>query len=114
MEPSTRNEHGVYTKTTVEIVAQHDRSSAEIRLAYCDDGQYRFALSVHYSYGGFGAPVTDANGAWPSLTAARMAGLEALLARWPTAFTSEPGSVHEELRSMREQVASRLSQPTLF
>lgn len=114
MEPSTKNEYGVYARTIVEVVAQHGRSNAEIRFAYCDDGQYRFALSVHYSYGGFGAPVTDANGAWPSLSAARTAGLEALLAKWPKAFTSDPASVHQELRLMREQVASQLSQPTLF
>ena len=114
MEPSTKNEHGVYARTSVEAAARHGRSFAEIRFAYCDDGQYRFALSVQYSYGGYGGPISASGPSYSTLPEARAAALEALLARWPTWHSAEPAHVHEELRLMREQVASQLRQPTLF
>jgi hypothetical protein len=114
METIPLNENGVYASSSVEIVGRHGRSFAEIRLAYCDDGQFRFGLGVQYSYGGFSGPNFDTATAFASLAAARNAALEALLAKWPKPFASDPASVHEELRLMREQVASQLRQPTLF
>ena len=114
MEKSILNENGVYAKTSVEVVAQHGRSTAEIRFANCDDGQFRFGLSVQYSYGGFAGPIFDTAASFPSLAAARNTALETLLAKWPKPFASDPTSVHEELRLMRAQVVSHLSQPMLF
>lgn len=114
MEPSYPNDNGVYPATSAEIVARHGRSFAEIRFAYCDDGHYRFSLSMQYSYGGYGGPISTSGPAYPSLAAARAAALESLIERWPTWHSAEPASVHEELRRMREQVTAQLSQPTLF
>jgi hypothetical protein len=40
--------------------------------------------------------------------------MEALLRRWPKPFPTDPSSVHDELRLMREQIESQLRQPSLF
>lgn len=114
MEPSQLIDNRYYSSTAAEIVARNGRSYAEIRFAYCDDGQFRFSLGLQYSYGGFGGPVFAASPAYPTLAAARSAGLESLLAQWPSEHWWEPANAHEELRLMREQVAARLYQPTLF
>ena len=114
MTASYRNEFGVYPATSVETVARHGRSFAEIRFAHCDDGRYRYSLSLQYSYGGYGGPISESGPSFQHLAEARAAALEELLSRWPTWHSAEPASIHEELRRMREQVAAQLSQPTLF
>ena len=114
MTMSHPNENGVYPATSAEIVARHGRSFAEIRFAYCDDGRYRYSLSVQYSYGGFGGPISERGLSYVTLAEARSAALQELLSRWPTWHTAEPASIHDELRRMREQVAAQLRQPSLF
>jgi hypothetical protein len=114
MEHSTLNERGIYPTTSFEIVAQDGMSYAEIGFAHCDDKQFRFALSLHYSRGGFASPIFEDAPAFSTQSAARFAALASLIARWPKPFLSDPASVHDELRLMRDQIASQLSQPTLF
>lgn len=114
MQINETNENGVYRKTSSEIVARHGRSYAEISLAFCDDGLYRCAVSLSYSYGGYFSPIFASTEPFSTSAAARTAALEELLESWPKAWPTEPASVHEELRIMRMQVQSQLSQPSLF
>lgn len=109
-----KNENGVYLDYGTETVAQLGRSFAEICIAKCDDGLYRFATRMQYSYGGHGAPITDNCEGHPTYEEAKIAGIRKLLARWPTAWESEPESVHRELKQMREQAEGLLRQPSLF
>jgi hypothetical protein len=114
MQISRSNQHGVLRATTTETVAQFGRSNAEIRLAFCEGGLFRYAISVLYSYGGYGGPIREDDPSFSTPDAARMAGLDELLHRWPKPFPSSPASVHDELAAMRHQVESRIRQPSLF
>jgi hypothetical protein len=114
MRTSVPNEHGVLNIGHEEIVARHGRSQAIVRLALCEDGLYRQATSIHYSYGGFGGPIWLDCPGYATVAEARTAGLEELLRRWPTAWPSEPQSVHDELAELRRQVEAQLLQPSLF
>ena len=113
MEISKLTDHDVYPATVTETVARQGRSFAEIRFALCDDGCYRFSLSLQYSYGGYGGPIFATVEPFASLDAARTAALEKLLADWPNHWW-DPASVHEELRRLRTQVEAKLTQPSLF
>jgi hypothetical protein len=108
------NEHGVYSATKREEIARHHRSYAVVELCLCDDGLYRFGLHLSYSYGGFGTPILKHGTGFATESAAREAGTQALLQRFPTAWPGEPHSVHEELRLMKEQIERHLRQPSLF
>jgi hypothetical protein len=113
-EPSGVNDFGVLVNYITEIVANFGSSTAEVNIAMGDDQRYRFGISLSYSYGGFGyAPASDAE-RYATYAQAMDAGLRALLDGWHTPFASDPASVHEELRQLREQVAARLQQPSLF
>jgi hypothetical protein len=114
MEISIPNEYGVLEASCREIVALHGRSHADVEFALCQDRRYRFSVGVSYSYGGFCGPIYLDAEDYPTLPAARTAALEKLLRRWPRPFHSEPTSVHEELRIMREQIEGQLRQPSLF
>jgi hypothetical protein len=114
MQPSAVNDCGVLVDYITETVATAGRSTAEVRIAMGDDRRYRFGVSLSYSYGGFGfAPGAD-DESFATYTQARDAGLHALLKRWHTPFANDPASVHEELRTLREQLLARLQQPSLF
>lgn len=97
-----------------EAIAHCQRSYAAIDLCHCDDGFYRFGLDLSYSYGGFGMPISKASEGFVTERDAREAGIAALLQRFPIAWSSEPHSVHEELRLMKEQIQRHLRQPCLF
>jgi hypothetical protein len=114
MQISRPHQHGVLDAATNETIARHGRSTADIHVARCDDGLYRFSIAVHYSYGGFCGPIHESDPGFSTLDAARIAALEELLQRWPKPFPSDPQSVHDELAAMRHQVASRIRQPSLF
>ena len=114
MHPSALNDRGILTDYITETVATVGYSTAEVNIALGDDQRYRFGVSLSYSYGGFGfAPAADAE-PYATYAEARDAGMQALLKHWHTPFASDPASVHEELRMLREQVLVRLRQPTLF
>lgn len=111
---SRPNEHGVLPEGHREEVARHGRAYCAINLALCDDGLYRFGIEMMYSHGGFSTPIfADAEG-YSSVDAARTAALNKLCERWYEPFPSDPASVREELRRMREQIEARLSQPLLL
>jgi hypothetical protein len=114
MEISTPNENGVLSKGSEEVVARRGRSNAVVSIALCDDGLYRQTVSLLYSYGGFCGPIRADDPGYGPLDDARTAGLEELLRRWPTAWVSEPQSVHDELADLRRQVEAQLRQPSLF
>lgn len=114
MQISKPNEHGVLEKTYAEEVARHGRAYAAIDFALCEDGVFRYSIDVMYSYGGVGGPIRDDGTSFATMTQARDAALEELLRRFPTAWESEPQSVHDELRILREQVDAQLRQPSLF
>jgi hypothetical protein len=114
MEISTPNENGCLDIGCTEVVANLGRSSAEVNIALSEDGRYRYSVSVMYSYGGFGGPVTADGESFADIQAAKTAGMEELLRRWPKPFPTDPSSVHDELRLMREQIESQLRQPSLF
>lgn len=114
MEISPPNEHGVLTEGCREIVAPHGRAYAAITIALCDDGLYRIGIEFQYSYGGMSTPVFHGSRGYPTTNAARVAGLESLLRHWHRPNPSDPVSVREELRILREQIENQLTQPTLF
>jgi len=114
MEISTANENGCLSVGICEVVARLGRSQAVVEIAFCEDGAFRFCVGITYSYGGFGGPITMDDEPYPTLKAAKDAGIAELLRRWPKAFASEPRSVHDELNILREQIESQLRQPSLF
>ncbi len=112
-EPATPNAHGVYPVQSREILATHgERSHAAVELCYCDDGLYRYGLSLMYSYGGLAFPVCGEG--FATERAALEAGTSALLERFPNAHPQEPDSVHAELADLRAQVRAKFAQPSLF
>ncbi|VTR93381.1 unnamed protein product [Gemmata massiliana] len=110
----TKNENGVYFDYRTETVAARGRARAEVRIAKCDDGLYRYSLDVRYSYGGFSGPIADHGDGYATHEQAKTAGIAELLERFPTAWGSEPQNVHAELQQLREQVEAQLRQPSLF
>lgn len=108
------NQNGVYPAEIIERLAEHGRSYAEIHIAQCDDGLYRYALEVQYSYGGFGGPITLQTEGLTNAEAARTLATEALLRRFPNGHAGDPQSVHDELQVMRAQLESCYRQPSLF
>jgi hypothetical protein len=114
MQPASPNEYGVYTDGLHEVVARHGRAYAAITIALCDDRLYRFGMHLSYSYGGFGCPIFHVAPGYPTMAAARIAALEALLRRWHQPFPSDPQTVHHELAEMRRQIEAQLAQPSLF
>ncbi|MBX3436109.1 MAG: hypothetical protein KF861_01370 [Planctomycetaceae bacterium] len=111
---SQPNEHGVLSEGHRELLASRGRFHATIKIALCDDGRFRYGLDMMYSYGGFAFPISIHDESFDSLAKARAAAIEAMLNHWPEAFPSEPASVHNELRDLREQVEGHLRQPSLF
>ena len=114
MDISTPNENGCLAVGCTETVAQLGRSSAGVNVAMDDHGRYYYSVSVTYSYGGFGGPICADGESFADKQAAKTAGMEELLRRWPKPFPTDPSSVHDELRLMRGQLENELRQPSLF
>jgi hypothetical protein len=110
----TPNENGVYEAEAVEEIARSGRSYAAVRICQCDDGLFRYSVDLMYSYGGFCGPITAGDEGFATFSAAKDAGMLELLKRWPTAWLSEPRSVHDELRELKSQIERSFSQPSLF
>jgi hypothetical protein len=110
----TPNEYGVYEPDTVEEMARCGRSYAAVRLCQCEDGLYRYGLTLHYTYGGFGGSISDRCKGFGTCGEARDAATTDLLRRFPKAWASEPQSVHDELRDLKAQIERRFRQPSLF
>jgi hypothetical protein len=114
MEISKPNENGVLPAGIHDVVARHHRAYAAVNIALCDDGLYRMGVEMLYSHGGFSGPISFHSTGYATTVAARAAGLEELLRRWHKAYPSDPQSVRDELRILREQVEAHLRQPTLL
>jgi hypothetical protein len=110
----TPNENGVYDAETTEELARVGRSYVAVDLCQCEDGRYRYALDMQYSYGGFCGPIFGRGEGYASPREAVEAATRELLRRFPKAWASEPQSVHDELRELKAQIDQRFSQPTLF
>jgi len=108
------NKNRVYEAETTEELARCGRSYAALKLCQCDDGLYRYALDMAYSYGGFCGPIFATADGYKTGAEAKDAGAAELLRRFPTARPSEPESVHDELRELRAQVERGFREPTLF
>lgn len=85
-----------------------------VNIALREDGRFGYGLEMNYSHGGFTFPICIDGESFPTMDAARTAALDELLRRWHKPVPSDPASVHEELCDLREQVESRLAQPSLF
>lgn len=110
----TPNENGLYEPEAREELARIGRSYAAVKICQCDDGLFRYALDVTYSYGGFSGPITTQDDGFTTFKAAKDAGTEKLLRRFPFPWPSDPKSVHDELAAMRGQIDRQLRQPSLF
>jgi hypothetical protein len=108
------NEHGVCEAETVEELARRGRSYASIKLCQCEDGLYRYALDMAYSYGGFCGPIFAKDIGFASPSAAKEAATHEMLRRFPKVRGSEPQSVHDELRELRAMIEAKFRQPFLF
>jgi len=114
MQVSYPNEYGILPEGLSETLARHGRAHATINIALCEDGQFRYGMSLMYSHGGFSSPISASCQGFPSIEAARAAAIERMLSRWHSPFPSDPASVHDELRHLREQLEAHLRQPSLF
>jgi hypothetical protein len=114
MQISIPNENGVLAPGHTEIVARQGRSNAAVHLALAEDRRYRYAVSLSYSYGGFGGPIRDDDEGYADVRSAKEAALAELWRKWHRPYPSDPQSVHDELRLMGEQIERQLWQPTLF
>jgi len=56
---SETSRFGRRAKAAKATVARRGRSVASVEIAKCDDGLFRYATHILYSYGGFGGPITD-------------------------------------------------------
>lgn len=110
----TANENGVYESEAREEPARLGRSYAAMNICQCDDGLFPYALDVMYSYGGFLGPISQQCEGYPTYKAAKDAGTDDLLRRFPKPWEGDPRSVHEELAAMRAQIEQSLIQPSLF
>ena len=110
----TPNANGVYEAEYREELARLGRSYAAVEISQCRDGLYRYRLDCMFKNSGFCGPITDRDEGFATLPAAKEAGTQELLERFPTAWPSEPQSVHDELRLMKAQVEQYFRQPTLF
>jgi hypothetical protein len=98
------NERGCYGAETTEELARCGRSYAAVKFCQCDDGRYRYALDMQYSYGGFCGPIFASGKGYTSSRAATDAAMRELLRRFPKTWASEPQSVHDELRELKAQI----------
>ncbi|SRR5579883_1274276 len=114
METRKPNANGVLEPSRREVVASHNRAYAEVEIAMCEDGLYRIATGLRYSYGGFGGPIFEGSEGYPTYQQAKEAGLKELLRCWHTPFPSEPQHAHDELNAMRQRIEDQLRQPSLF
>jgi hypothetical protein len=112
MKPA--NEYGVYEEGSIEELARRGRSYAAVKTCQCEDGLFRYGLDLMYSYGGFSFPISSSQEGFASPIAAKEAGTVDLLEHFPTAWGSEPQSVHDELREMKAQIERNFCQPSLF
>jgi hypothetical protein len=108
------NEHGVCDAETTEELARHGRAYASVELCQCEDGLYRYALAMAYSYGGFCGPISVKAKGFASQSAATEAATEETLRRFPKPWASEPQSVHDELRELRAMIEATFREPSLF
>lgn len=114
MQVSRPNEHGVLPECRRDTLALRGRSHGTITIALCEDGLFRYGLDMMHSHGGFTSPISIHGEAFDAEAAAKAAATEELLRRWPRPFPSEPASLHDELADLREQIESRVRQPSLF
>jgi hypothetical protein len=114
MDISKPNHNGVLPEGRHNVVARRNRSYAAVNIALCEDRLYRMSVELRYSYGGFSGSIGIHDEGYPTLDAARTAGLEELLRRWHTPFPSDPQTVHDELADMRRQIEAHIRQPSLF
>jgi hypothetical protein len=108
------NEHGAYEPQITEELARRGRSYARVKIAQCDDGLYRYALDMAYSYGGFCGPITKHGAGYATAEAAKSTATEKLLRQFPEAWPTEPQSVHDELRELKAQIERASREPMLF
>ena len=108
------NEHGVYEADATEELARRGRAYASIKLCQCEDGLYRYALDMAYSYGGFCGPIFTKATGFTSASAAKEAATQELLRRFPKPWASDPQSVHDELRELKAMIEAKFRQPSLF
>lgn len=108
------NENGVYAPQITEELARRGRSYASVRIAQCEDGLYRFALDMSYSYGGFCGPITARATGYATAAIAKDEAMAALLRRFPKALATDPQSVRLELRELKAQIEGKFRQPCLF
>jgi hypothetical protein len=83
-------------------------------LCQCEDGLYRYALDMAYSYGGFCGPIFAKARGFESFSAAKEAATQEMLRHFPKAWASDPQSVHDELRELRAMIEARCRQPSLI
>jgi hypothetical protein len=108
------NEHGVYAPEVTMELARAGQTYVRVAIAQCNDGRHRFALSIHTSYQGNCGPITRQGPGYASAREAEDAALADAVTRLPKPFASEPASFHAEVAALRNQLESRLRQPSLF
>jgi hypothetical protein len=108
------NSHGVYEPQTIIELARWGRSYVHAMIAQCEDGLYRFALTIHTSYVGRSGPITAHTDGFATARAAEDAALFDALAQFPKPFSGDPQSVHIELAALRGILEERRRQPMLL
>jgi hypothetical protein len=105
----TANENGVFETEATEELARRGRSYAAVGLCQRDDGLYRYALDMVYSYGGFCDPIFASSKGFATRNEAKDAGTVEFLRRFPKGFPTDPPCMREELAELRAQIGRRMA-----
>ena len=109
------NRYGVYEKETTREVARVGRSYASVATCQCEDGLYRYATAMMYSYGGHCGPIFASAPGYASEDAARDAATGELLDRLAAMQQNgDPESARREVRELRDIIERGFVQPSLF
>jgi hypothetical protein len=108
------NQHGVYKPDTTIEFARRRRSYVQARIALCDDGRYRFGLTIHTSYSGRSSPISQHSPGYATCRLGEEAALAEALTSFPKPFPGDPAAVRAELAALAADLRAQHLQPSLF
>lgn len=109
------NQYGIYEKESVEELARVGRAYVSVSIAQGEDGLYRYATAMMYSYGGHCGPIFASAPGHPSAQAAKDAAIGDMLDRLGRAqHNGDPECARRELRELRDIIERGFRQPSLF
>jgi hypothetical protein len=110
------NKFGSYAAEVKEELARVGQAFVTFRFCHCsEDGLYHYSLSLHYSYGGFSAPISAGDAGFANVQNARAAAVSEILTRLKYFNGSgDPEHAQKELRELKSQIEKSWQQPDFF